>query len=239
LADATAARSDYNEALKSWRLIDELAMLATADGGSAILEETTKRVDRDVANAFDRARNAIAAQSSIVEASYQGVLGEVRSSGEKVDLKTVEGLISHRVLEEWETRRAEVLWPNGEVPENADAQHTGLFPSVKRKIELIARMILEEIKKESEVMETEKKDPKPEPDPEPEPEPEPEEPQDPEIEEEMIEISCKKVGDIIEITLKKNGSVIDERKVPAKLGGFKSAMKEVSHILGTQGLDLK
>ena len=48
----------------------------------------------------------------------------------------------------WSEERVAKLWPDGGAPKNAAEQHVALFPSVKNRIELLARKILEEIKKE-------------------------------------------------------------------------------------------
>ena len=152
LADAVAARSDYAAAVKGWRKVPELESLAKADHGDLLMEETSADADQSVAAAFDLARSAIAAQNAIVGEVEPSVLGEAKDRKSSFwrktpDFKAIVGLLTEAVEAKWTERRAETLWGDGERPSNADAQHAVLFPSVRKRIELVARQILEDMEK--------------------------------------------------------------------------------------------
>ena len=235
LADETAARSDYADALKAWRDIDGLQELAKADGGRPVMEESSALADRRVAAAFDLARNAIAAQNAIVDSCHGEVLAASRAMKESFwtrtpDLKAIAAMLTRAVEERWAARRLDTLWPGGGEPPNAAQQHAELFPSVRRKIELLARVILEEMND-------------PEPRPENEPKPESDEAVDTSAEspEESaaFTISIVKSGGKIETRLLKGKTPVAERTVDAKLQPFGAAMKELSDRLGRDLLRLE
>ncbi len=235
LADDITARSDYAKSVKEWRSLAALKILAAAPQGRPLMEEADSRADSEVAAAFDIARSAIAAQNAIVDGSHAQVLAEAKKRKDSFwtrtpDLKTIVGLLTQATEESWEASRLNTLWPDeAKRPANAAEQHKALFPSVRRKIELLARTILEEMN-----------EPKPENEEKPE-EPPPEEQQPdetPEEPEEVVEfeISVRRAGNEVEVSLKQGETVVESATVPAKKDDFENAMFKVtsaiSRILG-------
>ena len=232
LADDVTARSDYARSVKEWRSLSALKSLADAPKGRPLMEEADSRADSEVAAAFDIARSAIAAQNAIVDGSHAQVLSEARRRKDSFwtrtpDLKTVVEMLTRATEETWDASRLGTLWPEGaKRPANAAEQHKALFPSVRRKIELLARTILEEMN-----------EPKPEKEEKPE-EPPPEEPPPEEPPEEVLEfaISVHRTGDEVEVSLKQGETVVESSTVPAKKDDFENAMNKVtsaiSRILG-------
>lgn len=235
VADDVTARSDYAKSVKEWRSLAALKPLADAPQGRPLMEEADSRADSEVAAAFDIARSAIAAQNSIVDNSHAQVLAEAKKRKDSFwtrtpDLKTVVGLLTQAIEESWNATRLATLWPDeAKRPANAAEQHKALFPSVRRKIELLARTILEEMN-----------EPKPENEEKPE-EPPPEEQQPdetPEEPEEVVEfeISVRRAGNEVEVSLKQGETVVESATVPAKKDNFENAMFKVtsaiSRILG-------
>ena len=151
LADDVTARSDYAKSVKEWRSLAALKSLADAPNGRPLMEEADSRADSEVAAAFDIARSAIATQNAIVDGCHAQVLAEAKKRKDSFwtrtpDLKTIVGLLTQATEESWEASRFSTLWPDeAKRPANAAEQHKALFPSVRRKIELLARTILEEI----------------------------------------------------------------------------------------------
>jgi hypothetical protein len=143
------------------------------------MEEADRRADSAVAAAFDVARSAIAAQNAIVDGNHAKVLAEARRRKDSFwtrtpDLKTVVGLLTQATEEAWDATRIDTLWPgSANRPANAADQHKALFPSVRRKIELIAKSILEEMNEPQPENEKKPEEPPPE---EPQPDETPEEP---------------------------------------------------------------
>lgn len=236
LADSTAARSDYAEAVKGWRSVTELEALAAAPHGRPVPEESDLAADTAVAAAFDRARNAIAAQNAIVDGSHEAVLAESRRRKDGFwtrtpDLKKVTELLTAATEERWAETRLRTLWPSGGEPANAAEQHRELFPSVRRKIELLAKVILEEMNA-----------PRPEAEPTPEEKPEEPEPEEPTPEEEpvvMYSISVSKTDGKIEVKLLQGKSPVMERTVDERFAPFDEAMKDVARKLGADILNLR
>ena len=236
LADDVTARSDYAKSVKEWRSLAALKILADAPKGRPLMEEADSRADSEVAAAFDIARSAIAAQNSIVDMSHAQVLAEAKKRKDSFwtrtpDLKTVVGLLTQATEESWNATRLDTLWPDeAKRPANADEQHKALFPSVRRKIELLARTILEEMNEPKPENEEKPEEPPPE---EPQPDETPEEPP-----EEVIEfaISVRRAGDEVEVSLKQGETVVESATVPAKKDDFENAMFKVtsaiSRILG-------
>ena len=242
LADAVSARSDYGEAVKAWRKLSEMASLARADADKTLLEESQREADARVAEAFERARNAIAAQSGIVDEVHPDVLAEAKKR--PTDLKTVEGLLVEATDRRWNERRLEVLWPKGERPANANDQHASLFPSVLKKIELVARQILEEVAQEQQAKQEEQKpeEAKPEQPPEEKPEePPPEEtpPDEEPPEDDLFSLSVKRTGKGLEIKLLQGKKVVQESFVPAKANDFRKAMEALTDTLSEKVLNLR
>ena len=237
LADQVAARSDYAEAVKAWRQAPELEALAKADGGRPLMEETAADADKSVSAAFDLARNAIAAQNALVGEAEPEVLGEARDRKSSFwrrtpDLNAIVGLLTEAVEKKWNERRVETLWGDGERPSNAFDQHAALFPSVKKRIELVARSILEEMEK-----------PEPEPEKKPEPEEKPEDPSESDQQSEeqlmMFSIVVQREGDEVKVKLEQGKTTVAERSAKAKMSDYQGAMKFVSDKLGADILKLK
>ena len=239
LADAVAARSGYAAAVKGWRKVPELESLAKADHGDLLMEETSADADQSVAAAFDLARSAIAAQNAIVGEVEPSVLGEAKDRKSSFwrktpDFKAIVGLLTEAVEAKWTERRAETLWGDGERPSNADAQHAVLFPSVRKRIELVARQILEDMEK-----------PEPEPEQKPQPQEPPEDPtesdQQSEEEPQLLKYSIvvERDGDEVTVRLEQGKSTVAERSAKAKMSDYQGAMKFVSDKLGTDILKLK
>ena len=230
LADSVAAKSDYAKAVREWRGEKGMEALAGASGGRPLMEEAERRADSGVAAAFDVARNAIAAQNQIVDASHAAVLEESRRRRDEFwtktpDLKAIVGLLTGEVEKRWDESRVETLWPDeAKRPANASEQHRALFPSVRRKIELLAKVILEEMN-----------EPKPEEEKPPEETPPEETPEEPPEKVEFA-ISVKRSGGTIEVELKQGESTVESATVPAKKDDFENAMFKVtgamSRLLG-------
>ena len=233
LADSVAAKSDYAKAVREWRGEKGMEALAGASGGRPLMEEAERRADSGVAAAFDVARNAIAAQNQIVDASHAAVLEESRRRRDEFwtktpDLKAIVGLLTGEVEKRWDESRVETLWPDeAKRPANASEQHRALFPSVRRKIELLAKVILEEMNepKPEEEKPPEEKPPEEKPPEETPPEETPEEPPEEEIE---LAISVKRSGGTIEVELKQGESTVESATVPAKKDDFENAMFKVT-----------
>ena len=235
LADDVTARSDYAKSVKEWRSLSALKSLADAPKGRPLMEEADSRADSEVAAAFDIARSAIAAQNTIVDGSHAQVLAEAKKRKDSFwtrtpDLKAIVGLLTQATEESWNASRLDTLWPDeAKRPANAAEQHKSLFPSVRRKIELLARTILEEMNEPKPENEEKPEEPPPE---EPQPDETPEEP--PEVVE--FEISVRRAGNEVEVSLKQGETVVESATVPAKKDDFENAMFKVtsaiSRILG-------
>lgn len=225
LADEVCARSDYSKAVGRWRSFDAMREMASVADETVTMEECARFADLSVAKAFDTARNAIAGQLEITERIHPEVLGISRRRKESwfsrtPDLAAVIAMLTERTLAEWTERKNSLLWAEGERPENADDQHAVLFPSVTRRIELLARQILEEMN---------------------EPEPEKEESVedtdsegDSDVEQMEFSILVSKQGGNVEVKLEKGDTAIFERTVPARKGDFKSAMGEVTEKISSE-----
>ena len=236
LADDIAARSDYSKSVKEWRSLAALKSLADAPKGKPLMEEADSRADSEVSVAFDIARSAIAAQNSIVDRNHAQVLAEAKRRKDSFwtrtpDLKTIVGLLTQATEESWNASRISTLWPDeAKRPSNAAEQHKALFPSVRRKIELLARTILEEMNEPKPENEEKPEEPPPE---EPPPDETPEEPP-----EEVVEfaISVRREGNEVEVSLKQGETVVESATVPAKKDDFENEMfkvtSEISRILG-------
>ena len=129
-------------------------------------------------------------------------------------------------------KRVSTLWGDGERPANAADQHAALFPSVKKRIELVARSILEEMEK-----------PEPEPEKKPEPEEPPEDPSesDQQSEQELMKFSIvvERAGDQVTVKLEQGKSTVAEKSAKARMSDYQGAMKYVSDKLGADILKLK
>ena len=230
LADATAARSDYLEAVRNWRTLSDLKDLAKAGAGHPVLEEASVRADAGVMQAFDRARSAIAAQNGIVDGQHPRVLDAFKAEGSRPSLKRVTESLTRATEERWAEVRLETLWPDGLRPRNAEDQHRELFPSVRKKIELLAKSILEEL---NQPQPDEKKPPE---EPPPEEQPPEEEPPEEKLE---FSISVVREGDSVEVKLLQGEAAVYEKRLDSRFAPFGAAMKEVSEKLGKDLLKLR
>lgn len=230
LADETLSRSDYRKMIGQWRKVDAMESLASAPGGRPVMEESAKRADERVAAAFELARTALAAQNKIVDSTHDSVLAEAKAAKASAfkktpDLEAIVAMLTEATAAKWGETRVATIWGDGEKPANADEQHTELFPSVKKKIELIARKILEEMNM-------------PEPKPDKQSEPEQDGDGDGESMELEFTISVARTSSGVEVKLMKGDSAVVERTVDAKFAPFNNAMKEVSRKLGKELLSL-
>lgn len=221
LADETAARSDYASAVSAWRRMDGMSALASASEGKVVLEEAEAKADDAVAKAFDLARSAIAAQNAIVDGSHAEVLAVARERKESFwrrtpTMKDVADMLTRATEEKWTATRVATLWPEGDAPSNASEQHRELFPSVRRKIELLSKLIIEEMEH-----------------------PQPEEPTPEEQEElEEIALSVSRKDGKVEVSLKRGGEDVASESVPATAEDFKNAMRRMSDRISSDVLRL-
>lgn len=241
LADQTVARSDYGAVLKDWRKAPELQDLA---GKTETLEESEASADKSVAAAFDLARTAIAAQNEIVGKSHPLILTAAKdlSKGlfsKKPNLAAVTEMLMNAVTDGWAETREETLWKDGKKPANADEQHAALFPSVKRRIELEARQILDELEQQESKEKETKETPPEEPPPEEPPPEEPPVPSEETPEEELCTISFSMAGGEVTVQAKRGNTVVAERKAKATASGFENALREVGAVVGREIFRLK
>ena len=228
LADDICARSDYSKVVKKWRQSPELARLAQAADGAVMLEETERLADGKVAQAFDLARSAINAQNAVLDKAVPGVLGEAKDRkaswfSRTPDFDKVVEMLTAATVQGWGETRETVLWGEEAKPANAGEQHRELFPSVKKRIELVAKTILEKMEEKSETPPEEKppEDPPEETPPEETP-PEETPPEETPPEELEFTISVKKSGGMLETKILKGKAPVFERTCPAKAGEFRS-----------------
>ena len=182
-------------------------------------------------------------QDTVLGYRFAGVTGDVVETEEEArtafraalaDRSLMILLLTEAVEAKWTERRAETLWGDGERPSNADAQHAVLFPSVRKRIELVARQILEDMEK-----------PEPEPEQKPQPQEPPEDPtesdQQSEEEPQLLKYSIvvERDGDEVTVRLEQGKSTVAERSAKAKMSDYQGAMKFVSDKLGTDILKLK
>ncbi len=228
LADEVAARSDYSAAVREWRKAKGMESLAAASGGRA-MEEAESMADAAVARAFDLARGAIAAQNAIVDGCHGQVLAESRARKDSFwrrtpDLKAVTEMLLRATESRWEEVRLATLWPDGRKPANASEQHRAIFPSVRRKIELLAKTILEEMNEPSPERREEEVEVRSESLPDEAP---------------ALLLSVSRSGDRVEVKLERNGDTIGSESVPARAGDFDQAMRRMTRILSSDVLRLK
>ena len=231
LADATVARSDYAASVKAWRKLAGMEPLARAEGASRVMEEADERADFKVARAFELARSAIAAQNLLVDREHPILVAALRQASLRPDVRTIADSLAKMTETKWAETRHATLWPDGREPKNADEQHAGLFPSVRRKIELLAKSILEELKEPP----PEEKKPEEPPKETPSEDASPEEP--PEELAFTLEISRK--GDTVGLRLLQGETPVYEKSLGSELAPFGAAMKEVADKLGRDLLKLK
>jgi len=244
LADATAARSDYDEAVRLWRKMDAMKELAEANGGRVLLEETERDADMKVSSAFGRARSAIAAQNAIVDEVHPEILADARARKASFfrrtpDLAAITEMLTASTEKEWAETREATLWPDGKAPANADEQHAALFPSVRRKIELLARQILEEMNTPA-AERSKPAEPAPKEKPEEPPKDSPAKNQPDEQDDlEMLGLSVERIGGELEVKLLSGKKVISRERVPSNASSFKGAMERLTRRLSGEVLGLE
>ncbi|MBO4448919.1 MAG: hypothetical protein J5807_05485, partial [Kiritimatiellae bacterium] len=151
------------------------------------------------------------------------VLAEARRRKESFwsktpDIGAIVSMLTEATESGWSGSRVATLWPDGNLPANAAEQHAALFPSVRRKIELLAKVILEEMNESSQQEDSSSGG-----------------------EELLMEfsISVRKDGDSVEVKLLKGNEEVTGRNVKAKMTPFSAAMEEISNRLGRDLLKLK
>jgi len=214
-ADATCARSDYAAAIQAWRELPRIELAR----GEETLEETSAHADRSVAAAFETARSAIAAQTRIVDEVHPAILAAAQSEKESFwrrtpDLGRVVRMLTEAVEARWAETKVGVLWPKGDMPKNSARQHAELFPSVKKRIDLVARSIIAEINK-------------------------PETKEEPEVPVMPYSIVVTREGDRVTVKLDQGGNTLAERNAKANMSDFRGAIGEVGEKLGKEILKLK
>jgi hypothetical protein len=203
-----------------------LSELADAAGGRALMEEADRKADQAVAAAFDCARSAIAAQNKIVDGCHKSVLEESRRRKDSFwtrtpDLKAVTELLSRATEDEWERTRLATLWPDEAArPANAAEQHKELFPSVRRKIELLAKVILQEMN-----------EPRPEQEKKPETPPPDDSSDDQEDPTDEISISVEQGNGRVVVELKRGGKTVKRVSATSRKGDFEGAMRAITTSL--------
>lgn len=230
LADSLAARGDFDRFVAGWRDDERLAALAGAAGDTAVTEECDARVDAAVAAALGRARSAVAAQSAIVDEEGER-FAAVAKSEPGMTVEAAVARLSAAVRGEWSARKNSLLWSAGEEPANAGQQHAELFPSVERKIELVARAALAAAAAPASEPPAEPQPERPEPEPEP-PEPEPETPPEPEPEPEVLEltVTLRREGASVSLTVSRGSEKLHE-STAGSAEGFSAAMRQVAELL--------
>jgi hypothetical protein len=231
LADRLAARSDYAAAVAAWRDEPELAALAKAGAAGLGLEETAGVADRSILAAFDLSRTAIVAQNAVIDQVVPAVLAEAKDRKSSFwrrtpDLPAIVEMLTQAVAAKWDQTRVTTLWKEGPRPRNAAEQHVDLFPSVKKRIELVARSIFEQMEKPQAVPEEKR-----------EPETPPQAPAETAVT--VFTIVVERDGEQLAVKLESGGSTLVERKVDAKMREFRGAVKVVTEKLGHDVLKLK
>lgn len=216
LADSLSARGDFDRVVAGWRGDERLSGLAHAAGECTVTEECDARVDAGVAAALRRARSAVSAQLAIVDEEGERFVATAKAEpGMTIDSAVAR--LSAAVLGEWSVRKNALLWAAGAEPENAAAQHAELFPSVKRKIELVARAALAAASAPDAPAE-----PKPEP-----PEPEPPEPEPEELE---LTLTLRRERESVSLSVSRGKEKLHESTV-GNAGDFSTAMRQVAELL--------
>ncbi|MBP5286201.1 MAG: hypothetical protein ILO34_08890 [Kiritimatiellae bacterium] len=226
LADETAFRVDYDQAVADWRNMKGLEDLAAAEAGKPVMEEADQIADRIVRQKFDLGRTALAGQNNAVDAAHDAVLKQITERGqeffdENPDSAAVQELVKQISEDFWEERREGLIWPDGNLPKNAKDQYRRLFPSVDKRIELVAKAIMDEMK-----------------DPNPNTDKSPGEPRlsdyasgdvdEPMTDKSDYSISITRDGDFINVTFKAGKRTLAKNRVPAKKVPFKATMDKIT-----------
>lgn len=237
-ADAFCERPDWNASVREWRGCAPLGEFAKAAREHPLIEETDERVEKYVDRAMNAARTARTRQHGIVDEKFDEVKNSVVKISDKLpSLETIVSFYTERVGAAWKEERDKTLWgdvPENERPKNGAAQHVELFGSTKDLVALKARLILEQIKEESE---TKKKEPDPEkqkPEEEKEPQPDSPAPDMPEI----VEMECRfeitrDAGDIV-VKCLTDGEMLAEGRCPEDRAVFRKAAGDTAKNVTAQ-----
>ena len=177
-----AAENDFRKTLRAWRRAPApaLAALAEAAPEDRIFEETAAKLDKAVPAAFEPGAAARAAQHKIVDDLYDDVKRTVSALNTTPTVDTIKSLYASRAALAWTDARPGAIGLAAGAED--DGRYLDLFPSVREKIERLARSILEAIEKE--------KAP-----PEATPDPKPPQPDSPPEEPKAIAVECDLVFD--------------------------------------------
>jgi len=215
---------------------DFMAFVATVDGETALSLAVSRRVERALLPAVERARAARAAQHAAVESEGDAygkeIAASVRRGEKKPKLKEVVEKLTEKVTAKWDAVRMKILWKLGETPSpESVARYTPLLPSVVKRIKEKAKAILEQVDEEEKKPEEE---PKPE-EPKPEDPPPPDDPP-PEPLKLALAIAVDRAGDEITAELEMDGVRIGSVRVDATPSKYRKsrarALRQTEEFLG-------
>ena len=177
-----AVENDFRKTLRAWRRAP-VSLFSTIDRlapEEQILEETAALFDKAVPAAFESGAAARSAQHKIVDDLYDDVKRTVAGLKTTPTVETIKSLYASRAALAWTDARPGAIGLAAGAED--DGRYLDLFPSVREKIERLARSILEALEKE--------KAP-----PEATPEPKPPQPDAPPEEPKAIAVECDLVFD--------------------------------------------
>ena len=210
-----AAENDFRKTLRSWRRSPWLADVAAAAPENRVFEETAAAVDKAVAAAFESGAAARGTQHKIVDGLYEPVKAEVKAMRKAPPLDRVVSLYTTRTALAWEAARPAAVGLAAGAED--DGRYADLFPSVREKIDLLAKTMLEELEREKAQPET----PPPEPTP-PQPDSPPEEPK-------AIAVECDLVfdrrGDEFEVRVVAEEKELGRFSCPADPKAFERGLR--------------
>ena len=211
LAESVTERRDYAKIFEDWRALE----LPNVNDDRLILQETDQAVGQKLKALFDLARVAIVEQMKLVDVVQPQIFSDVKMRHDSFwrrtpDAKAIIRQMTDAVLERWLADKSSILWTENDLPENAAEQYAELFPSVKKRIEMMAVEILEKVEEKAE------------------PEPQPEE-QPPEDEDWMISLKRGDNG-ALAIEMKKGENAVKTWSVRSGRQ-LRKAMEQVSNLL--------
>lgn len=223
------AEDDFRKTLRGWRSQPGLSTWNEAAPADGILEETASAVDAALVAAFEPGAAGRAFQHKTTDGLYDTVKAEVSAMGEKPRVKEVAAAYAARVLSAWTEARPKILgFTDGA---GDDGRYRGLFPSVERKIELLAKTMVEQLEEER------KKEEERPPDPETPPQPD-----SPPPELKLIEIDCSLVfdrrGDGFEVSVVADGKEVGRFSCPSEPSAFRGAVAGFSGSAASALADL-
>ena len=139
LVDAVAESNDFRKVLSRWRDMDALGEFRAAEAANPFLEEASQRLDKLVVDAFEPGAAALACQHGLADSCAKTLRAELGAGAELPPLPDLVARLTGSVSKGWSERRASVL---GEAMAAKEA-YADLFPSTRRKIELLARAMME------------------------------------------------------------------------------------------------